>query len=123
MPVHNIINRASVFLRSIEFQFVAGGKRFRHILQRDAILRTFRPRKAGFDFIHIQLKRAGEDGFIAGISPHALRFGIRLDQCDLFIATSAQAHILQRHPVDWEEAARCTILRRHVGNGRAVSQR
>ena len=107
----------------INFQLGAGGKGLGHIAERYAVLRAFRPGQAGFNGSHIQRQRAGEYRFISGLTPHALRFRIGLYQCHLLFAAAGQAHIVKRYRIDREKAAGRAILRRHIGNRRAVRQR
>ena len=89
MAVHNIIDWLPVFLRGVQFQLRARGEGFRHIRQRNPILRALRPGKARLDIPHIQFQRTGENRFIARVSPHPLRFGIGFDQLNLLLATAA----------------------------------
>ena len=122
MAVQHIVDGTMVFLRHVDFQLIAGRKGFRHVCQRDAILRTFWPGEACLNAAHIKLKRTGKYRFIARIAPHTLRFGIGLYQRHLLFAASAQTHVLQRDVINWEKATGCAIFWCHVGNGRAVSQ-
>ena len=123
MTVQHIVYRLTIFLRGIQFQLAAGGKGFRYIAESNAILRTFRAGKAGFDGAHIQFKGACEYRLIARLTPHPLRFGIGFHQCHLIVATTAQAHVIQRYVINREETAGGAIFRRHVGDGCAVGQR
>ena len=123
MSVQDIVDWAVVFFRRVNFQFITGGKGFRYVTQRHPILRTFWPRQARLDGPHIQFKCAGKYRFIARVTPHPLRFGIRFNQRHLLFATATQAHIFQRDSIDGEKAAGCAILRRHVGDGGTVGKR
>ncbi len=52
-----------------------------------------------------------------------MRFGIGFNQRNLLAAAPGEAHILQRHTVDWEEATGRAVFWRHVSNGGPVCQR
>ena len=58
----------------------------------------------------------------AGIAPHALGLGIRLDQSNLLCRTTGELKVAQRFLVDREYAAGAAVLRRHVGDGGAVGE-
>ena len=106
----------------VNFQLAAGSKGFRHIAERHAILRPFRPGKACLNAAHVQRQGAGKDRLIARLAPHALRFGIGFHQGDLFFATAAQTHIAKRHIIDREETTGGAIFRGHIGDSGAIGQ-
>ena len=58
-----------------------------------------------------------------GVMPHALCLGVRLDQCDLFLAATGQAQIVDRLAIDRKDAAGGPVFRCHVGDGGAIGQR
>ena len=53
----------------------------------------------------------------------ALFFAIGFDQCDLLVGASRQLQVTQGFLVNREDAASCPVLRRHVCDGGAISQR
>ncbi|VGP77270.1 hypothetical protein SB00610_03759 [Klebsiella quasipneumoniae subsp. similipneumoniae] len=122
MPVQRIRHRLALTLKVVNLQLTAGGKGFRHIAERHAILRPLRPGEARFNAAHIKRQGTGKDRLIARVAPHALRFGIGFHQRYLFFATSAETHIAERHVIDREETAGGAILWRHIGDGGAIGQ-
>ena len=107
----------------VDFQLGAGGKGLRDIAERYAVLRALRSGQARFDCSHIQRQGAGEYRLISGLTPHALRFRIGFHQRHLLFAAPGKAHIVKRNGIDRKEAAGRAILRRHIGDSRAVRQR
>ncbi|MNI76115.1 hypothetical protein D3C81_1485150 [compost metagenome] len=56
MTVQNIVDRLTVFVRTVQLKLIACRKCFRDIPQRDAILRTLRSGQAGFHIGHVQFQ-------------------------------------------------------------------
>ena len=107
----------------VDFKLGAGGKGLGNIAERYAVLRALRSGQARFDGSHIQRQGAGEYRLISGLTPHTLRFRIGLHQRHLLFAAPGKAHIVKRNRVNRKEAAGRAILRRHIGDRRAVRQR
>ena len=86
-----------------------------------AILRPLRSSQRRHDVGHVEMQRIREHriGRIRG-SPHALSFGIGLDEGDALGIAARGGQIVDRPLIDREETARRAILRRHIGNGGAV---
>ena len=98
-----------------------------HLLQLahgHAILRALRTRERGLHGAEVEFEHIGVVGLrCAGIAPHALGLGVRLDQSNLLRRTTGEFQIAQRFFVDREDAAGAAVLRRHVGDGGAVGER
>ena len=112
-----------IFLRGVNLQLIAGGKGFGNVAQGDAVLRTFWPCEACLNGAHIQFQRTGKYRLVTRVTPHALRFGVGLNESHLLLAATTEAHILQRNAINREKAAGRAIFRRHVGDGGPVRQR
>ena len=90
-------------------------------IERHAILRPLRSRQRRHDVGHVEMQTVREHRIrrIRG-APHALGFGIGLDERDALGIAARGRQIIDRPLIDREEAARRAIFRRHIGNGGAV---
>jgi len=55
--------------------------------------------------------------------PEEVLLAVRLDERDPLLAAPRETEVVERRRVDREEAARCSVLGRHVPEGRAVGER
>ena len=94
-----------------------------YIRQGHPILRSTRTGQAGLHGTHVQVQAVGKRRLVARLAPQSLRLAIRLDPLHHRIRTAAEAQIPQSFLIHREETAGRTVLRRHVGNGRAIRQR
>ena len=94
----------------------------RHV-ERDMVLRTFRPGNSRDDIAEIEVQRRGVDRRIVIAAPEAVLLGIGLDERDAVFVAAGLAQVAQRLVIDREEAAGRAIFRRHVGDGGAVGER
>ena len=94
-----------------------------HARQRDAVLGAARPGEAWLDGTQIQLEQVVEDRIRAGVgTEQALLLRVPLDEIDLLVASTRQAHVAQRFVVDREEGGRGAVFGTHVGDRCAIGQ-
>ncbi len=91
--------------------------------QRDAILRAPGAGDARLHIAEVQLQRGGVDrvGRVVG-AEHPLRLGVPLDEVNKRLAATRAAQVVECLIVDREQADGRAVLRRHVGNRRAVGE-
>ena len=89
----------------------------------DPVLRAPGAGDAGLDRAEIQREGVREQRVgRVGVAPQPLRPGVGLDQRDARGRAGAGGEIVDRLPVDGEEAAGRAVFRGHVGDGRAVGE-
>ena len=117
MPVTHLLGLAEFLIHGAQKRGLRG-------IERHAILWPFRSGQRRHDVGHVELQDIREHR-IRGIggAPHALGFGIGLDQRDASGIAAGGRQIIDRSLVDREEAAGCAIFRRHIGDGGAVRHR
>ncbi len=92
--------------------------------ERHAVLRALRAGETRLDRPEVELERVGELGIRRGIgSEESLLLGVGLDELDVVLGAAAEAKVLERFLIAREEAHRRAVLRRHVGDRRAVGER
>ncbi len=95
-----------------------------HLGQGDPVLRPLRASERGNDRRQVQVHAARiVDLARARDAEQALGAEIRLEQLAVLIAAAAAAHVADGLLVDREETHRRPVLRRHVGQRRAVGHR
>ena len=93
-------------------------------MEGNPILRPFGSRDTGFDSTEIEFQHACENRVrLPWLEPEALLLGVPLDEPDPMRFAPRELEVAQGFLVDGEEAARRTVLRRHVCEGRPVGQR
>ena len=99
-------------------------KRAAGLGERDPVLRALRAGERGLYGREVQLGVLGVDRF-GGVLvvPHALGFGVSLDQFNLRRETSGEGEVVQGHLVDWKDGARRAVLGGHVANRGARLER
>ena len=107
----------------VQFQINRRLKRARYLRQHHSVLRTFRPGQAGLHIRQIQRQPGGKARLVPLVSPQSLLFAVRFHQRDFIITTPGQTHITECDLIRREETTGCSVLRRHIGNCSAVSQR
>ena len=84
----------------------------------------FGPRDRRLDIGHVQSQDVGVLGSRGtGHTEKALRPGVVFNQRNLFAGTTGETQISERFGIDREKATGSSVLRRHVGDRRAVGQR
>src|SRR5690606_7208317 len=86
-----------------------------HFGKRDFVLGTLGASERGNDAGKIELQRVGEHRLRrTGFEPEALLLGVSFDERDLALVAARQAQVIERLVVYAEEAARRSVLGRHV---------
>ena len=107
----------------VQFQINRSLKRARYLRQHHSVLRTFRPGQAGLHIRQIQRQPGGKARLISLVTPQPLLFAVCFHQRDFVITAPGQAHVAECNLIRREETTGCSVLRRHIGNRGAVSQR
>ncbi len=93
------------------------------IAQQYPVLRPLRPGQRRLHTAHVERERVGEHRLGRRVAPQALRAAIGLDKTDPRFVAAGEAHVVERHLIDREEAAGGAVFGGHVGDGGAVGQR
>ena len=89
----------------------------------DAVLRAARPGQARLDGVEVEHEPLAEvRDLVAVLAEHALRARVRLDQGG-DVAAAGRLQVAQRAGVDGKRGGGGAVLRRHVGERRAVRHR
>ena len=117
MPAADLRSLAELLIHGVQEGAFRG-------VERHAVLWPLWSGDRWHDIAHVELQGVREHR-IRGIggAPHALGFGIGLDQRDARGITAGGGQIVDRSLVDREEAAGRAIFRRHIGDGRTVRHR
>ena len=91
--------------------------------QGQKILRAFRAGNGRDNGAHVQVQRRGIDRRIVRPAPHAVGFGIGLDQRHARLLPPGIAQVTQGFIVDGKEAAGGAIFGGHIGDGGTICQR
>ncbi len=86
-------------------------------------MRPFRPGDRRLDAAQVQLEDLRVRRLAVGVVPHALLFGVSLDQLDLVFGAAGQPQVVARDGVDGEDRAGGPVLRTHIADGGPVGQR
>ena len=93
-----------------------------HLREGDTVLRPFGASKARHHAGHVELERFRENRLVGGVKPQALFFGVGFNQSKALFRAARQTHVLESLVVDAKETAGRTVLWRHIGDSRAVSE-
>ena len=97
---------------------------FARLGEHNSVLRAPGPGETWLDRAQIEREQFGvlRLGRLVVVK-EALLAAIGFNEGDLFFAASSELEVAQAFFIDWEDAARGAVFRRHVGDGGAVGQR